>query len=435
MSGLLHQMFLSLTPAVVTEGFILLMLSIFSLAMLLRFSGRGRDFVDQGPGFLTSLGILGTFVGIIIGLYEFSLEDIDRSIAELMEGLKTAFITSVVGLALSLLLRVFSRMLRLPSDPVQETATIDDLNRNLLVLRDSLDNFAQRSAVELVGQLEQVVAQFNQGLQAQFGNNLQSFCAQLSELEPALGAAAAEYREHAARVESWSQRCDESQRQLIDQQAVLAQVYDKIAELPHMYRGLDELLERQGQQAAQLNQLLDAQHESVRQLAELAPQLPPVIEQLSQGVAAAQQRVDENLSAISAQLESQGDALAERFRYLSAALENLQELDPEALQKLVGTSAQAHRESMRELAQMIATTHREMLQVLTEVIRKELQDTDISIRRQYEQMDKVMAEQVEQVLAAMGESLATISGQFTRDYRQLVAQMRRIQQRDLEYAG
>lgn len=434
MSGLLHQIFISLSPAEVTEGFLVLMLSVFSLALLLRFVGRGREFVEQGPGFLTSLGILGTFIGIIIGLYDFSLEDIDRSIADLMAGLKTAFITSVIGLALSLLLRLFTRMLRLPSDPVQGTATIDDLNENLLQLRASLENFSRRSAEELVAQLEQVVAQFDQRLQAQFGDNLQRFCAQLAELEPALGATAAEYRAHAARVESWSQRCEESQQQLIDQQAVLAQTYDKIAELPHLYRGLGQLLERQEQQATQLSQLLDAQREAAEQLTGLMPQLPPIIEQLSQGIVVAQQRVEENLTAINALVRSQGQALAERFQYLSAALENLQALDPEAMQNMVDASAQTHRESMRELAQMIATTHREMLQALGEVIRRELKDTDVSIRRQYEQMDRVMAAQVEQVLAAMGESLATISGQFTRDYQQLIAQMRRIQQREVEYA-
>lgn len=434
MSGLLHQVFLSLTPEAVTDAFLVIMLSVFTLALVFRFLGRGREFVEQGPGFLTSLGILGTFVGIIIGLYEFSLADIDRSIADLMAGLKTAFITSVIGLALSLLLRIFSRMLRLPSDPVQGTATIDDLNRNLLQLQSTLENFTQRSSEELVSKLEKVVADFNLQLQSQFGDNLQGFCAQLAELEPALGTAAKEYQAHAERVASWSQRCDESQQTLINQQTVLTQVFDRIAELPKLYRGLDQLLERQGKQTDQLNSLLGAQHESVRQLAELVPQLPQNIERLSEGVVAAQKGVDENLAAINQVLQSQTQSLAERFQHLSAALENLQALDPEAMQALVNDSAKTHRESMQELAQMIASTHREMLQALAEVMRRELKDTDISIRRQYEQMDRVMATQVEQVLAAMGESLATISGNFTRDYRQLLAQMKRIQVREVDHA-
>lgn len=434
MSGLLHQVFLALTPARVTDYFLVLMLSIFALALMLRFTGRGREFVEQGPGFLTSLGILGTFIGIIIGLYEFSLEEIDRSIADLMAGLKTAFITSVIGLALSLLLRVFTRMIRLPSDPVEDTASIDDLNRNLIELRDSFDGFSRGVSAELVAGLERVVSEFNQRLQVQFGDNLQAFCSRLAELGPALDSAAQAYRDHAQQVETWGQRAEESQRTLAEQQGMLRQMYDRIAALPQLYRGLDELLERQGQQAQQLTQLLQSQADSAQQLTELVPQLPQNMERLSQGLVAAQEGVDENLAALNRLLQGQTESLAQGFGDFSAALENLQALDPRTMEQLVSASAETHRESMRELAQMLATTHREMLQALTEVIRRELKDTDVSIRRQYEQIDRLMATQVEQVLAAMGEALATVGGSFTRDYQQLLAQVKRLRERTAEYA-
>lgn len=45
-----------------------------------------------------ALGILGTFIGIIIGLLNFNTESIDTSIPVLLGGLKTAFITSIVGM-------------------------------------------------------------------------------------------------------------------------------------------------------------------------------------------------------------------------------------------------------------------------------------------------------------------------------------------------
>ncbi len=47
-----------------------------------------------------ALGILGTFIGIIIGLLNFNTESIDTSIPVLLGGLKTAFITSIVGMFL-----------------------------------------------------------------------------------------------------------------------------------------------------------------------------------------------------------------------------------------------------------------------------------------------------------------------------------------------
>lgn len=52
---------------------------------------------------LTSLGILGTFIGISIGLATFNPSDIDSSIANLLAGMKTAFYTSLAGMASSIL--------------------------------------------------------------------------------------------------------------------------------------------------------------------------------------------------------------------------------------------------------------------------------------------------------------------------------------------
>lgn len=50
------------------------------------------------PTLLTSSGVLGTFIGIYIGLYSFNVQDIEGSITELLGGLKGAFITSILGI-------------------------------------------------------------------------------------------------------------------------------------------------------------------------------------------------------------------------------------------------------------------------------------------------------------------------------------------------
>lgn len=58
------------------------------------------------PTLLTSLGILGTFVGIVSGLLNFDIDHIDSSISELLAGMKSAFSTSVMGVSLSILLKI-----------------------------------------------------------------------------------------------------------------------------------------------------------------------------------------------------------------------------------------------------------------------------------------------------------------------------------------
>ena len=54
------------------------------------------------------MGIFGTFLGIVLGLLEFNQLDIEASIPPLLEGLKTAFITSLAGILFSLIFKTLS---------------------------------------------------------------------------------------------------------------------------------------------------------------------------------------------------------------------------------------------------------------------------------------------------------------------------------------
>ncbi len=59
-----------------------------------------KDFKAQ----IVSMGVLGTFVGIFIGLQAFDPSDITNSVNDILIGLKTAFFTSIVGMTLSTIL-------------------------------------------------------------------------------------------------------------------------------------------------------------------------------------------------------------------------------------------------------------------------------------------------------------------------------------------
>ena len=62
---------------------------------------------DNIPNVFITLGLLGTFLGIIYGLLDFDTDPntIRNSITSLLEGLKTAFITSIAGIILSLIFK------------------------------------------------------------------------------------------------------------------------------------------------------------------------------------------------------------------------------------------------------------------------------------------------------------------------------------------
>lgn len=71
-----------------------------------------KKMLDIIPDILTSLGILGTFIGLVVGLKDFepsNYEAMTSSVSSLVDGIKVAFLTSIYGLSLSL---VFSYALK-----------------------------------------------------------------------------------------------------------------------------------------------------------------------------------------------------------------------------------------------------------------------------------------------------------------------------------
>ena len=68
---------------------------------------ENRRIVEYFPTFISTLGVLGTFFGITMGLMAFDTTDLDKSIPGLLDGLKTAFFTSLAGMIGSMILSAF----------------------------------------------------------------------------------------------------------------------------------------------------------------------------------------------------------------------------------------------------------------------------------------------------------------------------------------
>lgn len=129
-----------------------------------------KDSLRNFKSEIISLGILGTFIGISVGLYSFDVMNIKTSMPILLAGLKTAFITSGVGISLSILISIIR-----PAE--QGKITLADISRNqeqmVKVLEASLNNISTSANNEIIASLEHVVKQFNKNLTDQFGQKLQ----------------------------------------------------------------------------------------------------------------------------------------------------------------------------------------------------------------------------------------------------------------------
>lgn len=105
--------------------------------------GYGKKFrqnLKENPYFesdasqaFASLGVLGTFLGITIGLVYFNTHDLEKSVPALLDGMRSAFFTSIVGMIGSLGTKWWQKKkqkeydISHPLDEVDENATIATL--------------------------------------------------------------------------------------------------------------------------------------------------------------------------------------------------------------------------------------------------------------------------------------------------------------------
>ena len=101
--------------------------------------------IEQLPTLISSLGVFGTFVGITKGLCNFDTSNLDVSIPLLLDGLKTAFFTSLFGMLGSAFLTKlvsskFTKEEKLPDIEKAAKLIVDELSRNQNTLVSSMTN-------------------------------------------------------------------------------------------------------------------------------------------------------------------------------------------------------------------------------------------------------------------------------------------------------
>lgn len=138
------------------------------------------------PGIFTGLGLLGTFVGITIGISGINLGNIEtmkNGIEVLLQGTNTAFITSVIGLVLALGYNGLNNYYYRPYNQAL-MGLIDQLN--ILFPAKSIEEFMSKQAEqaeeqtiamrelngELVGRLEEMFVKLSQSIDVALKNNL-----------------------------------------------------------------------------------------------------------------------------------------------------------------------------------------------------------------------------------------------------------------------
>lgn len=149
-----------------------------------------------------TIGMLGTFVGIFIGLYGLDISNVNKvtaSLSELLAGLRLAFITSIVGLIFSIMRKAWdslgwNKIEEVDTDKVlqsidENTKQIDpnaDIVEELVALKAEFKKFAvkvsETAAVQFSSALNEVASDLNNKLSEQFGANFKAFADSVDKL-------------------------------------------------------------------------------------------------------------------------------------------------------------------------------------------------------------------------------------------------------------
>ena len=129
-------------------------------------------FAGLAPGVMTSLGILGTFLGLVMGLSGLSLTGADTEVVltamdQLIRGMSTAFLTSIAGVCGSLLFNLLNNratdkcqkaidrfcevfsLYAMPKPVSEDTAMLALQQEQTAYIRQAVEDMSQKMAVQM----------------------------------------------------------------------------------------------------------------------------------------------------------------------------------------------------------------------------------------------------------------------------------------------
>lgn len=416
---------------VVICGFILVLFVIG----LRRRSGRHTDkrpvdeVTESLPGVIISLGIFGTFLGIYLGLRDFDASDIASSIPPLLEGLKTAFLTSLFGMFFSLTLRwrygiydnieaaATETQTRDPFVLLQAiAATLTSLDANVKAMGETVVRcFRSDEEYSLLSQLKLIRSDVND-LGREVRKSLDDFGQKVAQLGTE------------ALVNSLKEVIEQFNAKLSDLVgAEFRQLRDAMIKLTewqeHHRRAVDEM-------QARLNEHLQAVRETTRLLEHVATSVQKTSIHLEE--------IDGSLAGMSvsaADVAAHVESLKGQNQQLSGLLLEINRLGAEAEQVLPNISAHlneavvALKQAATDAKEKITESGMVMGQSVEGVSTKMLDLTTkhaAQVDHSLKQLEEGLQKALDTSLTSLGGQLAALSSKFAQDYTPLTDRLREV---------
>lgn len=443
----------------INMAFLLVMLGLFIIGWVAvgRDDGhKPRHFIDSIPTLLTSIGILGTFFGIVLALLAFDDSDIKSHINDIISGMKTAFITSVTGLLLSIILKIWASIHQDKSENLdldqvdasnilkfiehhlteqtntqKKTAVIhEELLQALTThheyvkqnnqqfaanLWDKLEKTAQiltKSATEeVILALNQLIKDFNHQLTEQFGENFK-------QLNHAVFGLIKWQENYKQQLEQMQVQYQNHTNAVAATQQAIDNIHDNLSHIAHHAQSIPDSMERLAVAIELSHTQIDTLYDHLAAFADMKdkavaalPSLSEQIDTMLQGMDDASQKLTEQFHQIHQSIKAQPSIMQSTTQELKNTLERLVgqlEID---IKNITEKHAGSIKEQMNQLSNIAAQT---------------LEDISDSIEGQINNFNTAEAKKIESDLQQMGSALISMTSQFTKDYKELVNHMNNI---------
>ena len=121
----------------------------------------------------STIGVLGTFVGISIGLWKFNPNDITSSVPLLLSGMKIAFATSIIGMAAS----IFMKYIALKNEDEENIDDIMELFNTMIAESRNVNNTLienQKQTENVLNKVSEIWASHQENLTVELKSEIAS---------------------------------------------------------------------------------------------------------------------------------------------------------------------------------------------------------------------------------------------------------------------
>lgn len=363
--------------------------------------------LDTASGTLVGLGLLGTFLGLTLGIKGFdssNTERINESIQGLLAGMGTAFLTSLLGMTFSILFTAADKALRHRlykdvkelTDKLDSEYYIDDLvlaniNQQNIVnqLYKALKNDLQQQASEIANKLTYTNAE---GQNVTIGNAIREILTENTKQSKALMSFSTDL------AMELNQGFDETlSRQM--QQKIVPLMESVDATTKAVVEHIDKMADTVSSPATDMMQSV---------VDELKQSMQSLINEFSIGLSSSATSELENLAM---QLGTATQAMADfpkNMENISATLQVTIEEVKHAISEISNTSANANSTAMRQMQEQITYATGAISNAITEV-KEVMSGISQSSQEQSNQMVSKLADAAEKMGSFLTGTISTLS--------------------------